>query len=477
MKPSKSAPKAPRLSEIEGAIHLRMSPSLLAHFTKHAVKYQEDVKLRCVEDEGGRWYTTKDLDAFDNYLRAPWPKSPKAQRPKLPDKIRKEIMLEAAAVCPICGFESAGEAAHIEAVSASKSHHPENLLWLCPNHHTVIDDVAQMSNVKIPVAQAVKELLVERKLRLLRHEFALDKSILDLIRLVEKASDMLANAGLKDAHGGIEAVAAIDLKGLSKAAKAASRAKISKTDADAVSLQAFAKKISTSTAKASVKKPSSLVSWKEEAEQARSEYLKATGKVDCPLCHGSGHHDSIDCPVCQGEGSIREEDEEKVDLADFEMVDCPVCDGAGTLRGDLCPGCGGDARMERRFAGSIDVSAYGLVDCPVCDGSGSRDGDQCPFCRGERQIESRHAADIDLADYDDVKCRLCNGSGQYEGFDCPACAGECRIPKGMSDRIDWSDFDLVKCPECKGTGASEYGGDCRFCGGHRKVFRRDADAR
>jgi len=419
MKSCKSAPKAPRLSEIESAIHLKMSPSLLAHFTKHAVKYKEAVKLPCVEDEGGRWYTKKELDEFNSYLRAPWPKPPKAQRPNLPEKIRKEIMLEAAAVCPICGFESAGEAAHLEAVSASKSHHPENLLWLCPNHHTVIDDVAQMSNVKMPVARAVKELLVERKLRLLRLEFALDKGILDLIRLVEKASDMLANSGLQDAHGGIEVLASIDLAKLRTTAKAASGAKGSKTDAGAVSLEKFATKISTSTAKASAKKPSTLVSWKEEAEQARSEYLQATGRVDCPLCHGSGHHDSIDCPVCQGEGSIREEDEGKVDLHDFDIVDCPVCDGAGTLHGDLCPECSGDARMERRFANRIDVGAYDMVDCPVCDGSGSRDGDQCPVCGGEGQIESRYAAAVDLADYDDIECKLCHGSGQYEDFDCP----------------------------------------------------------
>lgn len=477
MKSVKSAPKASRISEIESAIYLKMSPSLLAYFTKHAVKYRETVKLPCVEDEGGRWYTKKDLDTFDKYLRAPWPKPPKAQRPTLPSKIRNEIMLESAAVCSICGFESAGEAAHLQPVSASKSHHPENLLWLCPNHHTVIDDVAQMSNVKMSVAEAMKELLVERKLRMLRHEFALDKGILDLMRLVEKASDMLANAQLQDAHGAIEAVASIDLKGLKNAAQAASLSKVSKSDSAAVSLQRFAKKISASTAKASINEPSSLANWKEESDQARIEYLKAIGRVDCPLCHGSGHYKSMDCPICQSEGSIREEDEQKVDLAEFETVDCPVCTGAGTLRGDVCPACNGEARMERRFATGIDATDYALVDCPVCDGSGTRDREQCPFCGGDKQVESRYAHEVDLADYDDVECRLCNGSGQYEGFDCPACGGEMRIPKRVSDRIDWSDFDLVRCPECKGSGASEYGADCSFCGGKRQVFRRDADAR
>ncbi len=477
MKSVKVAPKETQLSEIESAIYMKMSPELLRHFTKYAVKYKEDTKLPCFKDEGGRWYTKKDLDAFNNYLLEPWPKAPKAQRPKLPEKIRHEIMLEAAAVCPICGFESAGEAAHLDAVSASKSHHPENLLWLCPNHHTVIDDVAQMSNVKMHVARAIKELLVERRLRLLRHEYALDKGILDLIRLVEKASDMLASAQLKDAKIGIGAIASIDLKDLANAAYAASGAKVPATDKKAVSFKIFAKKISTSTAKASLKKPSSLVSWKEEARQARSEYLVSTGRVDCPLCHGGGRHNGMECPVCQGEGSIREEDKAKIDLADFMDADCPVCQGAGTLRGETCPACRGDAQMERRFANQIDPSEFELVACPVCDGSGRRDGDECPFCKGNMEVEARHAEQVDLADYDDVECHLCSGSCQFEGYDCPVCAGEGRLPKRVSDQIDWSEFELVRCPECRGTGISEFGGDCPYCGGNQKVFRRDADGR
>lgn len=128
MKTAKIANKPQRLSEIESAIHMRMSPALLTHFSKHAVKYKEDTMLPCTVDGGGRWYTKKDLDTFDAYLHAPWPKPPKAQRPPLPPKIRDEIMMEASCVCAICGFESAGEAAHLEAVSASKSHHPANLI-------------------------------------------------------------------------------------------------------------------------------------------------------------------------------------------------------------------------------------------------------------------------------------------------------------------------------------------------------------
>ena len=475
MKLVKKTAKARRLSEIESAIYMRMSPSLLVHFTKHAVKYKESTKLLCVEDDGGRWYEKKALDDFNAYLRQPWPKAPKAQRPKLPGKIRDEIMLEAAAVCPICGFESAGEAAHLESVSASHSHHPENLLWLCPNHHTVIDDVAQLSNVKVHVAKAMKEVLVDRKLRLLRHEYALDKGILDLIRLVENATEMLANAKLKEAHGGIEALASIDLKGLTSAAKAESEAKSDQDDEKSASLKTLAKKISTSAAKASVKDASSLADLKEEAGEARAEYLAATGRIICPLCHGRGHHDHMDCPVCQCEGTIAKEDEDKVDLADFELVDCPVCKGSSRLRGDTCPACVGDARMERRYADRIDADKYVMVDCPLCKGKGRYDGEHCPVCDGDREIEARYADEVDSRDFDSVECSLCEGSGRFDGIDCRPCGGEGQLPKRVSDRIDWREFDLIDCPKCEGTGETEWGGDCRYCGGNRQIFQGDAE--
>ncbi|MBY3356030.1 HNH endonuclease signature motif containing protein [Rhizobium laguerreae] len=471
----KKTAKAERLSEIESAIYMKMSPELLVHFTKHAVKYKETTKLVCVDDHSGRWYEKKDLDAFNTYLRQAWPKAPTAQRPKLPGKIRNEIMLEASAVCPICGFESAGEAAHLEAISASHSHHPENLLWLCPNHHTVIDDVAQMSNVKMTVARAMKEALVDRKLRMLRHEHALDKGILDLLRLVEKATEMLANATLKEAHGGIEALASIDLKGLASVANAATAAKSGGNNEKPAPLETLAKKISTSAAKASVKNPSSLVSLKEEGNEARAEYLAATGRIVCPLCDGAGHHNHEDCPVCQCEGTIAKEDENKVDLADFAIIDCPVCEGSGRLRGDTCPACVGDARMERRYAERIDTEKYEMVDCPLCKGRGCYDGDQCPVCVGDRTIEARFADEVDPKDYDSVECRLCEGSGRFGGFECKPCGGEGRLPKRISDRIDWREFELVDCPSCDGTGAAEWGGDCRVCGGNRQIFQGEVD--
>jgi hypothetical protein len=104
------------LSEIESAIYLKMTPQLLRYFSKRSVKSGEKRKLAFVEKEGVRWYDRVELDSYDDYLRAPWPKAKGAQRPHLPGKIREEIMLEAEAACPVCRNETSGEAAHIPVI-------------------------------------------------------------------------------------------------------------------------------------------------------------------------------------------------------------------------------------------------------------------------------------------------------------------------------------------------------------------------
>ena len=49
--------------------------------------------------------------------------------------------MEANGACAICqAHGDTCEAAHLDPVSKSKNNHPENLLWLCSNHHTAYDD-------------------------------------------------------------------------------------------------------------------------------------------------------------------------------------------------------------------------------------------------------------------------------------------------------------------------------------------------
>lgn len=462
------------MSTIESSIHLKMSPRLIEYFTKRAVKYKEKTKLPCQIEGKVRWFLREDLDEFDAYLRAPWPKNKKAQRPSLPSKIREEIMLEAACVCPICGFESAGEAAHIEPVSETLSHHPSNLIWLCPNHHTVVDKVAVASNVTMSTVKALKEIIVERQLRVWRLERAASSGILELIRNIESLFLHLSNVDLEEAKAGINALAENDLAKLTKAAKKVAKDKVAKGDTLALSKQKFAKKVGKVSAKTKVSDPNSISNWREEAERERETYLLETGQVNCPLCDGDGVRNGEDCPLCNGESTLPANLAEQADLSDFEEIDCPVCDGDGVLRGERCKLCDGDARMERRFAARVDPTDYDLVNCPVCEGEGVRSGEDCPFCGGEREVEVHIAANVDLSKYDLVDCHLCDGHGSYDGSDCPACGGEKQIPNFVSEQMDWAQFDMVDCPRCDGSGQSDYG-DCQVCGGESKVFRRFRD--
>src|SRR4051812_877647 len=118
-----------QLSEIESAIYLKISPELPRYFTKKSVKSGDTRKLAYVEMDGVRWYDRAELDSFDGYPRNPW-RTKGAKRPHLPSKIKEEIKLEAAWACPVCGHEATGEAAHIEPVARTMSHHPSTLIWL-----------------------------------------------------------------------------------------------------------------------------------------------------------------------------------------------------------------------------------------------------------------------------------------------------------------------------------------------------------
>jgi len=500
-----------QLSEIESAIHLKMTPQLLRYFTKRSVKIGEQRTLAFIEKNGLRWYERTELEKFDSYLRAPWPKKSNAQRPHLPGKIREEIMLEAAAACPVCGHESSGEAAHIEPVAKTMSHHPGNLIWLCPNHHTVVDKVAIAHNVTMATVKVLKEVLVGRKLRVLNLERAASNGLLQLIRQVEKLSAMINNKALAEAKLGLEAIASLDVTALgASATKLAAEDPKSKKDKKAAPLHALASSVVKSIKKVDRSRPGALAQFAVDAATARTRYLKETDQVDCPVCTGRGVHNGRDCPACGAEGVLDEYAASVIDVADYEDVDCPLCDGCGRRFGDDCPECGGEGRFERRFLERVDLRDYEEIDCPVCDGAGRRQGQiceacdgerkmerrfadridvrdyqdvncplcgergedpDCPVCDGEFRVERRHADCIDLRDYRKVDCKLCEGSGSVDHDDCPTCGGEGEMERRDYDNIDWREWDIVECPKCDGKGHVRHD-DCRSCGGEGRMYRR-----
>lgn len=461
-----------QLSEIESAIYLKMTPELLRFFTRRAVKSGEGRKLAFVERDGLRWYDRSELDSFNSYLHAPWPKKPGAQRPHLPSKIKEEIMLEAAAACPVCGHEASGEAAHIEPVAKTMSHHPCGLIWLCPNHHTVVDKVAVAHNVKMPTVRVLKEVLVDRRLRVLNLEHAASSGFLQLIRQFEHLSAMIDNAALSEAKQGLEAMASIDFKALGESAeKLVAAERITTKGKKPAPLQVLASSVSKSAKKINRAMPGALAEFAATTATARTRYLEETGQVDCRVCSGKGTRKGRDCPACGGEGAIDEDQARYIDLADYEDVDCPLCDATGRRNGDDCPECGGEGKFERRYLKAVDLNLYDVVKCPVCKGKGIRGGERCAACDGELEMERRYADQIDLRDYNNVDCRLCKGSGQVDHENCPACGGEGEMERRHYDNVDWREWDEVDCPKCKGKGNIRHD-ECRSCGGVGTMYRR-----
>jgi RecJ-like exonuclease len=95
--------------------------------------------------------------------------------------------------------------------------------------------------------------------------------------------------------------------------------------------------------------------------------------MNCPLCHGTGHYQSIrTCSVCKGRGSV--------------TADCSACNGSGS-----CTNCDGTGQTTFYMVGSTEPH---YMTCTWCKGSG-----KCGACGGSGQKTSN--------------CNACNGRGQF----------------------------------------------------------------
>ncbi|MCI4652589.1 zinc finger domain-containing protein [Sphingomonas aquatilis] len=497
--------KAEIINEYEAAAATSMSPELLRWFTSYAAKSGVPRKLKIARKEGDRlFYERGELLAFDAWLRQPWPRKD-GKRPGIPKAIRREIKVEANGECAMChGHKDTCEAAHLEPVAKTDNNHPENLLWLCSNHHTAYDD--GLYGPKAEDADFVgdfKRVLRRYSVMQWRMQAELSVKLLSALESCDMLKRQLDKAKTKDQVAAVESVARGILDTLPALAP------ISKADPRFATYNAVSVEVTALTAS---RKP---VSQRlARATTVRAEYVAALGMVACPLCKATGRHDGEDCPVCGGDREIEERDAERLDLGQFSKVECPLCDGEGKHDGDDCPVCGGDGELERRFAEWVDVGDYAKVDCPVCkgegvylyepchacggegnmdrrhrdrldtrqyevvdcplcEGSGRHDHEDCPECHGEREMQRRHADQVDVDGYTSVKCPVCKGSRKLRGDDCPPCDGEGRFDRRFLDRVDPRDYDLVDCPICENK-AKRGRDECRACNGEGEMERRHA---
>jgi hypothetical protein len=80
-----------------------------------------------------------------------------------------------------------GEVAHIEAASTSLNNSPDNLVFVCPRHHTKYDrGFAPASNVTQDIVRAAKEMKRASRRRMLLHEGNTAAALRTTLRMVER---------------------------------------------------------------------------------------------------------------------------------------------------------------------------------------------------------------------------------------------------------------------------------------------------
>jgi DnaJ-class molecular chaperone len=448
------------LDEFRAAVFIGMSPQLLRYLTGHHVKWKAARILSVAEKVHDiLYFEENELKEYDDWLRSPWPCS-KGKRPPLPDAIREEIRQEANAECAICKSSGqAGEAAHIIPVATSKNNHPHNLIWLCANHHTKLD------NGSFGPKGAENEIILSLK-RALHHfqrvswlgQAEVSRQIAATLSLCGTMQKQLGSAKSKVE---VQAVEMVAKQALALLPDLASQSK-------STTVQPILDRLVTQLAQREGTTSERL----KTAASFEQEFLLESGLARCPLCKGAKNYNGYDCPVCQGDGAVSED--VNIDLTEFEIVDCQICGGKGFHDGVDCPVCHGEQRIERRLAERIDIGQYAKVSCPLCDGNGRWRGADCPACSGNCEMPRHLAKQIDLDRFCDVNCPLCDGVGHYQGEDCPGCGGGGQLLAGDADRLDISQYALVDCPRCNGKGIVN-GDDCRACGGNGKMQQRLAD--
>lgn len=463
--------KKKKLSEYEAACVTGMSPELLRWLTSNAPKAGikrklKVAKIKKVADIKGDTYffEENELLDFNNWLKKPWPHK-EGKRPHVPTGIRREIINEANGECAIChGHKDTCEAAHLDPVHKSNNNHPENLLWLCTNHHTAYDGGLfgpDKDNAEFVVD--FKRVLHRYKLTLWRTQHEISHTLLTVLEDCDGIAKQLKAAKTVEQTKAVEKIAKATLDKLPKLAP------VSKKDPKYAAYKSISADVASLT-----KDKGSVSKRLAKAHDLRREYVAAYGFVACPLCKGSGRHEGTDCPVCNGDREIEERLADRVDVSAYEKVDCPLCEGSGNFEGNACPVCGGDAEMDRRHAERVDVRDYEKVDCPLCEGTTKHNGNDCPVCGGNGEIDRRHVDQVDLREFKTANCPLCKGMGRYEGRDCPECGGQGEMERRFAERVDLGDYAKVDCPVCHGKWRRN-GDDCPACSGEAQIDRRDLD--
>jgi len=186
-------------------------------------------------------------------------------------------------------------------------------------------------------------------------------------------------------------------------------------------------------------------------------------EVDCWVCGGTGHLQTMPCQACGGKGWIGFRPCQECNRTGRVEAVCPFCGGEGTInRGGrqvecpkcggtgkpICPRCQGTGKLKR-----LNPAAYkgATRPCPRCDGTGRVIHQKCPICGGTGI--SRSFGGGRWGTRFNIPCYYCKGKGEGPP-PCPRCQGTGLVGP---------DKNRVICPLCFGTGQREV--PCPFCKG------------
>jgi hypothetical protein len=466
------------LSTVEAAIKLGVGVELIEYFIGHCPKHKEDRKLPAKKMDGQILIDEKDLLHFQRYLNLPWPVPPSGDRPGIPKAIREDIKHESHLGCAICGHMDNGEIAHIDAVETSLNNSPDNLIYLCPNHHTKYDlGYKPANNVSEETVRAAKLLKRKSRQRMLAYEANAVKGMLGLIQLIKAIGAKLKAKENQDqveiltteVQKLLELVPELSDVAQEQAKKDQPAKEIEKVLAEhAPTFAKLAANAKTAKSSGEVKSVVDAVTDKSH------ELLLDFDEVDCPHCGGHGMTGLVGdfCAYCKGSCLVTQEEAAKYDPDEIDEVECPHCHGNGTigLTQIFCKFCGGSCVVSKEEAEEYDASEIDETNCPHCNGRGTIGFNRnfCAYCNGDCVVSKEEAEEYDPDEIDEVECPHCNGHG-WRGFTqsiCDYCKGDSVVTKEEADTYNPDEMDEEDCPHCNGRG--RIGGNdmiCEYCGG------------
>ena len=420
--------KANLISEFDAAQLVKISPNLLRWFTSYSPK-KDGRKLKSEVIEGVYYFDKKELLEFDSYLHLPWPKAPTAQRPTIPAGIALEVNTECFYRCPICNT-TIGELAHIKAVSKSYDNHPHNLIYLCPDHHTLYDYGYKYYNIPEEDINAHKKARLSFQALLWDKQNKIVADYLSVINKIGRVLDLEKTIVNDLNQKNFEELFVSILK------------KIDKVKSKTAKSEKVVAIIESVNSKRTNDPRTDAINFLSVLPALKKEYSNDSGLVECSLCHSKGSTSYFEvCPACGGEGYV--DKDITIDYSIYEIEDCPLCEGKGrTADFETCPPCHGDGTLTKEQIENIDFSIYEMEDCPLCEGKGrTTEFETCPPCHGEGKLTREQIDNIDFSIYEMEDCPLCEGKGRTAEFEtCPPCHGEGKLTKQQIEDIDFGEF-------------------------------------